>query len=139
MRRPRIDTMDHDLLKLVHESAVTLSFAGFLARGIGMLGDATWIGSRAAKTLPHVVDTVLIVSAVWLAWLLRLSPTDTPWLAAKIVGLLLYIAIGMVAFRFGRTKAVRATAWVVAMLTFGYIVSVAVTKDPRGLLLFIEA
>lgn len=129
--------MDYDLLKLVHESAVTLSFAGFLARGIGMLGDAAWIRTRAAKTLPHVVDTVLIVSAIVLAWMLRLSPTDTPWLAAKIIGLLLYIAVGMVALRFGRTKAVRATAWIVAMLTFGYIVSVAVTKDPRGFLLFI--
>ena len=133
----RIFTMDYSLLKLVHESAVAVSFAGFFARGIGMLRNADWVGSRAVKTLPHVVDTVLIVSAVWLAWLLRLSPTGTPWLAAKIVGLLLYIAIGMVAFRFGRTKAVRATAWVAAMLTFGYIVSVAVTKDPRGPLLFI--
>jgi len=80
---------------------------------------------------------VLIVSAIVLAWMLRLSPTDTPWLAAKIIGLLLYIAVGMAALRFGRTKAVRATAWIVAMLTFGYIVSVAVTKDPRGFLLFI--
>ena len=129
--------MDYDLLQLVHESAVALSFAGFLARGIGMLGDAAWIRSRVAKTLPHVVDTVLIVSAIALAWLLRLSPMHTPWLAAKIIGLLLYIAIGMVALRFGRTKAVRATAWILAMVTFGYIVSVAITKDPLGFLLFI--
>jgi uncharacterized membrane protein SirB2 len=118
---------------------VALSLAGFVARGIGMLSGAAWIARRAAKTLPHVVDTVLIVSAIWLAWLLRLSPTNVPWLAAKIVGLLVYIALGMVALRFGRTKRVRASAWIAALATFGYIVSVAIAKDPRGFLLFIGA
>jgi len=63
--------MDYNDVKLVHMSAVAISFAGFFARGVGMLGDAAWIRHRLAKTLPHVVDTVLIVSAIWLAWTLR--------------------------------------------------------------------
>ncbi len=124
--------MDYGTLKFIHQSAVAVSFAGFFARGIGMLRDAPWIRQRVARTLPHVVDTVLIVSAIWLAWLLRVSPTNAPWLAAKIAGLLVYIALGMVALRFGRTKATRAAAWCAALLTFGYIVSVALTKDARG-------
>jgi uncharacterized membrane protein SirB2 len=113
---------------------VTLSLAGFVARGVGMLGGAAWVQSRAAKTLPHVVDTVLIVSAIALAWMLRVTPTNAPWLGAKIAGLLAYIALGMVALRFGRTMEVRAAAWLAALATFGYIVSVAITKDPRGFL-----
>ena len=129
--------MDYGALKLIHQSAAAISVAGFFARGLGVLGDAAWVRTRAAKTLPHIVDTVLIVSAIALAWILRLSPTSVPWLAAKIIGLLLYIALGMVALRFGRSKGVRATAWVAALLTFGYIVSVAITKDPQGVLLFI--
>ena len=124
--------MDYATIKLIHQSAVTLSFAGFLARGVGMLRDASWIRHRIAKTLPHLVDTVLIVSAIALAWLLRLTPTNAPWIAAKIGGLVLYIALGLVALRFGRTKTVRAGAWIAAMLTFAWIVSVAITKDPRG-------
>jgi uncharacterized membrane protein SirB2 len=126
--------MEYGVLKMVHESAVAISFAGFFARGVGMLRNAGWVRHRAVRTLPHLVDTVLIVSALWLAWLLRLTPMNAPWISAKIVGLFGYIALGMVALRFGRTKAVRATAWIAAMLTFGYIVSVAITKDPRGLL-----
>ena len=126
--------MDYATLKLIHQSAVTISFAGFLARGIGMLGDAGWVRHRLAKTLPHVVDTVLIVTAVWLVWILRLTPSNAPWISAKIGGLIAYIVIGMVALRFGRTKAVRGGAWVLAMLTFAWIVSVAITKDPRGFL-----
>ena len=77
---------------------------------------------------------MLIVSAVWLAWLARLSPANAPWIAAKIAALFLYIALGLVALHLGSTKAVRATAWVAAMVTFGYIVSVAFAKDPRGFL-----
>lgn len=127
--------MDYSTLKVIHVSAVTLSFAGFFARGLGMLAGAGWIGHRAAKTLPHIVDTVLIVSALWLAWLLKLTPANAPWIAAKIIGLLVYIALGMVALRFGHSRSVRGSAWVAAMLTFVYIVSVAITKDPRGFLL----
>ena len=129
--------MDYATLKLIHQSAVTISFAGFFARGVGMLRDAGWVKHRLAKTLPHVVDTVLIVSAVWLAWILRLTPSNAAWIGAKIGGLIAYIVIGMVALRFGRTKAFRAGAWVLAMLTFAWIVSVAITKDPRGLAAFV--
>lgn len=129
--------MDYGVLKAIHQSAVAISLAGFFARGLGMLADADWLCHRVTKTLPHVVDTVLIVSAIGLAWMLRLSPTSTPWLAAKIVGLLAYIGLGMVALRFGRTKTVRASAWIAALVTFGYIVSVALTKDPRGALIWL--
>ena len=129
--------MDYALLKAIHQSAVVISFAGFFVRGVGMLNDATWLRHRSVKTLPHVVDTILIVSAVWLAWILRLTPANAPWIGAKIIGLLVYIAVGMVAFRFGRTKGVRASAWIGAMLVFGYIVSVAIAKDPRGFLLWL--
>jgi uncharacterized membrane protein SirB2 len=129
--------MDYALLKTIHQSAVVISFAGFLVRGVGMLNDAAWLRHRAVKTLPHVVDTILIVSAVWLAWILRLTPANAPWISAKIIGLLVYIAVGMIALRFGRTKGVRASAWIGAMLVFGYIVSVAITKDPRGFLIWL--
>jgi uncharacterized membrane protein SirB2 len=124
--------MDYATLKVIHQSAVAISFAGFFARGVGMLGDAAWVRHRLAKTVPHLVDTVLIVSAVWLAAILRLTPSGAPWIAAKIAGLFVYIGIGMVALRFGRTKGIRASAWVLAMLVFAWIVSVAITKDPRG-------
>jgi uncharacterized membrane protein SirB2 len=124
--------MEYAALKMIHMTAVALSGAGFFARGLGMLNDAAWVKRRLAKTLPHLVDTVLIVSALWLAWILRLTPANAPWITAKIVGLFVYIGIGMVALRFGRTKTVRGVAWLLAMLTFAYIVSVAMTKDPRG-------
>jgi uncharacterized membrane protein SirB2 len=130
----RKDAMDYNLLKVIHESAAALSFTGFFARGVGMLCGSEWIRRRPARTLPHAVDTVLIVSALWLAWLAGLSPANAPWITAKLAALAVYIALGLIALRFGTTKAIRATAWVAAMVTFGYIVSVAFTKEPRGFL-----
>jgi uncharacterized membrane protein SirB2 len=126
--------MDYATLKLVHQTAVVLSIAGFFARGLASLSGAAWVRGRAARTLPHAVDTVLLLSALTLAWMLRLSPTAAPWLAAKIAGLLLYIGLGMLALRPGRPLAVRATAWVAALGVFGWIVAVAITKDPYAAL-----
>ncbi len=118
-------------MRAIHVAAVGLSGAGFVARGLGRFAGARWVSSRAARTLPHLVDTVLLVSAVALAYSLRLSPATTPWLLAKVVGLVAYIGLGTVALRFGRTRTTRIAAWAAALLVFGYIVAVAVSKDPR--------
>ena len=124
--------IDYTIIKLLHQSAVALSGLGFFVRGIASLRAAQWTQSRIAKTLPHVVDTVLLLSAVALAAMMGINPVHVPWLLAKILGLLLYIGLGMVALRprFGRNT--RATAWVLALLVLTWIVSVAVVKDPLG-------
>ena len=124
--------MDYTAIKTLHLTAIALSFAGFFARGIGSLSGAHWVQNRLAKTLPHVIDSVLLGSALTLAWMLRLTPANAPWLLAKIIGLLVYIGLGVVALRPGRPPALRATAWIAALATFGYIVSVAITKNPLG-------
>jgi uncharacterized membrane protein SirB2 len=124
--------MNYSVVKLIHETTVALSFAGFFARGCGMLAGAAWIRTRPARTLPHIVDTVLLLSALALAFELRINPLSEAWLGAKIVGLIAYVVLGVVALRPGRSKIVSGSAWVAALLVFGYIVSVAVTKDPRG-------
>lgn len=124
--------MEYATLKLVHQSAVLLSFTGFFARGLASLGGAGWVQSRAAKTLPHLIDTVLLVSALALAFMLRLNPAATPWLLAKLVALVIYIVLGAVALRPRLPRVSRMLAFVAALATFGYIVSVAITKQPGG-------
>jgi uncharacterized membrane protein SirB2 len=124
--------MDYFTLKLVHQTAVALSITGFFVRGAAALAGARWVGSRAAKTLPHLVDSVLLLSALMLAWMLRLTPGEAPWLLAKILGLLVYIALGVIALRPGCPRRLRAAAWVGALAVVAWIVSVAVTKDPLG-------
>lgn len=124
--------MDYLTLKTIHQACAALSFVGFFARGAASLAGAAWIRGRAARTLPHVVDTALLASALGLAFTLRVEPVHAPWLAAKIGGLVAYIALGIVALRPGRGAPLRAAAWVAALAVFAWIVSVALTKQPAG-------
>ena len=126
-------TMTYEIIKLVHVSAVAISFAGFVLRGIWKLSDSPWLVRRWVKITPHVVDTVLLASAIWLAILVRQYPGSHAWLTAKVIGLLVYIALGMVAMRYGTSRAQRFAAWLGALLVFGYIVAVAVTRNPLPL------
>ena len=126
--------MDYADLKLLHQTTVALSVTGFAARGLGSLSGAAWMQRRVHRFWPHLVDTLLLGSALVMAWMLRLNPLTTPWLAAKIAGLLLYIGLGMLALRPTKPLALRIAAWVAALAVFGWIVSVAITKQPLGVL-----
>ena len=126
--------MNYLAIRTVHESAVALSIAGFFLRGAAGLAGAAWVRGRAARTVPHVVDTVLLASAIALAWMLGITPFRAPWLMAKVIGLLAYIGLGVVALRPSNPRSVRAVAWLAALTTAGWIVSVAITKNPAGFL-----
>jgi uncharacterized membrane protein SirB2 len=122
--------MDYLIVKQVHVACAALSWLGFFARGVGMMRGAAFVRGRWAKTLPHAVDTVLLASAFVLAWMLRQVPFVHGWLTAKLIALIAYIGLGMVALHWGRTKRLRLAAWIAAQAVFGYIVAVAVTRNP---------
>ena len=129
--------MDYLAVKWLHIACAALSIAGFAARGALMLADSPLLQARFARIAPHVVDTVLLASALRLAWLLGQYPFVHGWLTAKVLALLAYIGLGMVALRRGRTRAVRSAAFAAALVAAGYIVSVALTRDPRGALAWV--
>jgi uncharacterized membrane protein SirB2 len=110
---------------------VITSWALFFLRGIWMIVDSPRLEARWVRVVPHVNDTLLLLAGVYLATFVGLQP----WVVAKLVALVAYILIGMVAITRGRTKAVRIAAWVAAQCVFLYIVAVAVRKDPLPLAL----
>jgi uncharacterized membrane protein SirB2 len=117
-------------VKIIHVVCALLSISGFVGRGILMIKESVLLRARWLRITPHVVDTLLLVSAIVLASQWGLAAFDMPWLWAKVIALLLYIALGVVALRAGRTKAVRVSAWAAAIVVFAYIVSVAISKNP---------
>jgi uncharacterized membrane protein SirB2 len=125
-------TLDYPSLKLVHVTAAGLSLVLFALRGAWRAVSPERLAARWVRVVPHMIDTVLLVSALWLAW--QLGSGAAPWISAKVVALVAYIALGTVALKRGRTPAVRAGAVFGALATFGYIVSVAITKSPWGAL-----
>ena len=118
------------IVKTLHMACALLSITGFFARGLLMIKDSPLLQARFVKIAPHIIDTVLLVSAIVLASQWGLAALQMPWLLAKIVALIVYIVLGMIALRRGRTKSVRVVAWLAALAVFAYIVSVAVTKNP---------
>ena len=121
-----------DLLKLLHMSCAFLSIGGFTLRGYWMFTDNPRLRQRATRVLPHMIDTLLLGSAIGMLVMWQVNPFSLNWLSAKIIALLLYIGLGMVAFRFGRTLQIRQVAFGMALLTAVYILAVAFTKSPLG-------
>ena len=122
--------MDYLTLKTVHVASVATSYVLFLVRGIWMMRDSAMLAQRWVKVVPHVVDTVLLASAVTMAVMIRQYPFVAGWLTAKVLGLFVYVGLGTLALKRGRTKSVRIRAWLAAQVVFAYIVGVALTRNP---------
>lgn len=118
------------IVKSIHIVCALLSISGFVARGILMINRSPLLTARWVKVSPHIIDTVLLLSAIVLASQWGWSALQMPWLLAKIMALLVYIILGSLALRPGRPQSVRITSWLAAIATFAYIVSVALTKNP---------
>ena len=123
---------DYAAIKQVHMAAAGVSLALFVLRGAWRFASPERLAARWVRVVPHVIDTVLLASALWLAW--HIGSGAAPWIAAKVVALVAYILLGTIALKRGRSPAIRAGAFFAALATFGYIVSVAVTKSPWGAL-----
>jgi uncharacterized membrane protein SirB2 len=124
--------MNYLLLKHLHLTCVALSGFGFAVRGVWMLCDSPMLTRRWVRIVPHVVDTLLLGSAIALAVSSSQYPFVDSWLTAKVVGLLVYIVCGTLALKRAKSKATRAAFLVAAVLAFAYIVSVALARSPYG-------
>jgi len=122
--------MDYLSLKHFHMGCAALSGSLFLLRGVWMLRASSMLQRRWVRVAPHIVDTLLLASAIGLAAWSHQYPGQQPWLSAKVGALLGYIVLGSFALKRGRTKGQRQAAFAAALALFAYIVSVAVTKRP---------
>lgn len=122
--------MSYLALKHLHITCVVLSGLGFVLRGVWMLRDSPWQRHRLTRVLPHLIDTTLLGSALTMAWMSGQYPFVNGWLTAKFFGLLVYILLGTMALKRGRTVSIRTRFFVLALLSYAYIVSVALTRNP---------
>lgn len=122
--------MSYLALKHLHLTCVVLSGLGFLLRGFWMLRASPRLQHRLSRTAPHLIDSLLLTSAIALAWLSGQYPFAQPWLTAKLAGLLAYIVLGSMALKRGRTLAIRRRFLLAASMAYAYIVAVALTRSP---------
>jgi uncharacterized membrane protein SirB2 len=121
--------MTYLLLKYLHVTCVVLSISGFVVRGVWMMQESPWLQNKWVRVAPHIIDTVLLGSAILLAMQIQQYPLVHNWLTAKVLALRAYIVIGAIGLKYGKTKKIRVTAWLGAIAIFLYIVLVAVTHQ----------
>lgn len=122
--------MPWPLVKQGHVLLALLSAAGFCLRGYWMLAGSPRLGAPWTRRLPHVVDALLLLTGLTMAFGLGVSPFAASWLGAKLVAIVIYVILGSVALRRGRTREQRVAALVLSLLVLAYVFAVALSHDP---------
>lgn len=117
-------------IKLLHMSCAIASIMVFSGRACLTLRGSELLKQRWLKILPHCIDATLLGSAITMVVLSQQYPVQQAWLTTKIIALLVYIGLGFVVMRIARNQQQRIAAFVLALLTYAYIVSVAINKVP---------
>jgi uncharacterized membrane protein SirB2 len=103
-----------------------------------MWAESRWANYVILRRLSYAIDTVLLGSAVAMVGILHQFPFVSSWLTAKILLLVVYILLGIFALRRGRTRLTRQGCFVAALSVYAFIISVAMTHNPRGVLALLD-
>jgi len=124
--------MTYILIKHLHMLFAGLTITGFVVRGYWMMTGSDKLQHPVTRILPHIADTIFLLSGIAMLVLLSLNPLSQSWLLAKFTGLVLYILFGTLAIRRGPTREIRIIAFVAALSMFAYVVGVALAKSPAS-------
>jgi len=116
------------ILKNLHMTCAVLTLLGFSLRGYWMLNESAMLQKKAVKILPHIVDTLLLLSAIMLAIVTGFYPFVYGWVTLKVVLLVVYIVLGTFALKRGKTKQSRTVFFVVSLVTLLAIFAIAGIK-----------
>jgi uncharacterized membrane protein SirB2 len=125
-------------IRVIHVGCVALSGTLFTVRGLFSIGNSAVANHRLLRVSSYIIDTTLLTSAILLTLILHQYPFVEPWLTAKVLLLILYIALGTVTLRRAHTRVGRITALAGSLGTFIAIIGVAIAHDPAGWLKLIH-
>jgi uncharacterized membrane protein SirB2 len=116
-------------LKTIHMTCAMLSFTGFLLRAYLMFIESEWLKHKAVLVVPHVLDTVFLLTGFSMAMMVNFGLFNQPWISMKVMMLMFYLLFVGIALNRGRTKVIRVSSFFLAIGTFAYIVGIAITKN----------
>ncbi|MGX5172489.1 SirB2 family protein [Aliikangiella sp. IMCC44653] len=116
------------VVKHLHMSLALVSLIGFILRGYWMLSNNRLLSVKPVKILPHIIDTLLLGSAIYLMIITSQYPFVIDWLTLKVVLLAVYIGAGVIALKPGRTKQAKVIAFVVAVAAISAMFAIASIK-----------
>lgn len=121
--------LTYTVIKHLHMSCAAISVSFFILRFIWMRRGSNLLQQRWVRIVPHVVDTILLASALTMVFWSGQIPFQQAWLGAKILALLAYIVLGSIALKRGKTAHTRVLTFAGSLLVFGYIVAVALSRQ----------
>ncbi len=121
-------------IKGFHLLMVLASGGLFALRGLFVLAGQRWPLAAPVRYLSYTIDTALLTAALMLLTLLKLNPFVVPWLGVKLLLLVGYIVLGVMALKRARTTPARIGFFVAALLCFGAMYSIARAHHPLGIL-----
>lgn len=117
------------IFKHLHMTLALVSIIGFMVRGQLVFRQHPLLNNKWLRIAPHVIDTMLLSAAIYLAYSLRLWPWEAAWLGAKVVALVVYILLGTLVIKRKGSLGQQKLTYVAAILVFFYIAAVAITKS----------
>jgi|TARA_B110000238_G_scaffold196948_1_gene238609 uncharacterized membrane protein SirB2 len=85
---------------------------------------------RWLKILPHLVDTLLLVSAATLCLLIKQYPLVDAWVTEKLIALVMYVFMVTLALKLGHNSFMRGMGVLGALSWITYAGMVALSKQP---------
>lgn len=119
-------------IKTAHMSLAMISLLGFVIRGWWAITSSALLQQRWVKIAPHIVDTLLLATAVLLMIILHQHPGNQDWILAKLIALVFYIGFGTLAIKRAPTPITKMLFLGLAIVTFAYIIGVAIAHHPAS-------
>ncbi|MDQ6967734.1 MAG: SirB2 family protein [Mariprofundaceae bacterium] len=113
----------------LHISFVSLSLLLFVCRGVYM-----WLGKPIhsymwKRSIPDIIDSLLLLSGISLAYILGFAPWNDNWLLVKLIAIAGYILFGFLALNGDLTPRFKRSFFILALVTVTYIIFVAHSKS----------
>ena len=120
--------MSYTILKHLHMTTAYLTITLFALRLLlDAAGRPGW-RQTPLRFIPHINDTILLVAAISLLFVVGYASAMPGWLIAKIVLLVGYIVAGVFALKVTLGKPARITAAVLALIMVSAIFHLAMAK-----------
>lgn len=121
------------MIKTIHITTIVISISLFIGRGMWLYALKRDLTARWIKFLPHINDTVLLITGIILAVQLQQYPLSHDWLTVKIICLLIYIGLGFSAMKWHKATSKGMLSWFAAIGVFAYMLTVALNHHPMGI------
>jgi uncharacterized membrane protein SirB2 len=119
-------------VRLLHVICVILSGGLFLSRGLLRISDAPVANHWVLRVASYLIDTALLAAGILLTLMLHQYPLTDAWLTTKVLLLVVYIGLGRYALKRADRGSARIVAYIGALVTYAFIIGVAVTHHPAG-------